>query len=115
MINITDTNVTVMVRNMDEAINFYQQIGLTLKQRWDDHYAMMITTGITIGLHPVHDGKTSSGSVSVGFMIRDVSEAKALLEQNKITFKAQEDGKSGSYLHFTDPDGTLLYFVQPKW
>lgn len=115
MINITDTNVTIMVRNMDTAINFYQQIGLTLKQRWDDNYAMLITTGLTIGLHPEEEGKTSSGTVSIGFFIEDFNEAKALLEQNKISFDAAEDGKSGSYLNFKDPDGTLLYFVKPKW
>lgn len=115
MINITDTNVTIMVKDMDTAINFYEQIGLTLKQRWENNYAMMITTGLTIGLHPKEEGETSSGSVSIGFMIRDFNEAKALLERNNITYKADDDGKSGNYLHFTDHDGTILYFVQPKW
>jgi catechol 2,3-dioxygenase-like lactoylglutathione lyase family enzyme len=115
MINITDTNVTIMVKDMDAAIEFYQQIGLTLKQRWDDHYAMMITTGLTIGIHPAHGEQTSSGNVSIGFMIENFGEAKALLEKNNIPYKAEDDGKSGNYLHFTDKDGTLLYYVQPKW
>ena len=112
---INDTNVTIMVKDMDTAINFYQSIGLTLKQRWDNHYAMMTTKGLTIGIHPKEEGETSSGTVSIGFMIGDFNEAKALLEKNKITFKAEDDGKSGNYLHFTDPDGTILYFVLPKW
>ena len=115
MINITDTNVTIMVKDMDIAIDFYQQIGLTLKQRWENHYAMMITTGLTIGIHPAHGEETSSGSVSIGFMIESIVEAKALLDSNKIAYKAEDDGKSGLYAHFTDPDGTILYFVQPKW
>lgn len=80
MINITDTNVTSMVNNMDAAINFYQQFGLTLKQCWDDNYAMMITTGLTIGIHPKEEGKTLSGTVSTGFFIEDFNEAKALLD-----------------------------------
>ncbi len=115
MINITDTNITIMVKDMEASINFYQQIGLTMKQRWDNHYAMLITTGITIGLHPATGESPCSGTVSIGFMIENSDEAKVLLETNKISFKEEDDGKSGNYLHFSDPDGTLLYFVQPKW
>jgi hypothetical protein len=37
-----------------------------------------------------------------------------MLKKNHITFKL-DDGKSGKYLHFDDPDGTDLYFVEPKW
>jgi predicted enzyme related to lactoylglutathione lyase len=37
MINISETNVTIMVSDMDKAIKFYETIGLTLKQRWDNH------------------------------------------------------------------------------
>ncbi|HEY8689177.1 MAG TPA: VOC family protein [Chitinophagaceae bacterium] len=29
MINIKGTNVTIMVKDMDKAINFYENIGLT--------------------------------------------------------------------------------------
>ncbi len=115
MINITDTNITIMVKDMEASINFYQQIGLTMKQRWENHYAMLITTGITIGLHPATSESPCSGTISIGFMIENSDEAKVLLEKNKISFKEEDDGKSGIYLHFSDPDGTLLYFVQPKW
>jgi len=48
---------------MDAAIRFYEQIGLTLKQRWENHYAMVTTEGITIGLHPADGGETGSGSL----------------------------------------------------
>lgn len=115
MIKIKSTNVTVMVKDMDRSISFYESIGLKLKQRWADHYAMVETAGITIGIHPGGDDHSHSGSISIGFMIDDINEAKVLLEKNAITAKKEDDGKSGIYLHFKDPDGTLLYFVQPKW
>ena len=99
---------------MDAAIKFYESIGLTLKQRWDNHYAMITTEGITLGLHPHEGERTSSGSISIGFMIDNIEEAKALLTSLNIPFK-DDNGKSGHYLHFTDPDNTVLYFVQPKW
>jgi len=114
MINIKGTNVTIMVKDMDKAISFYESIGLTLKQRWDNHYAMVVTEGITIGIHPAKDAELNSGTVSIGFMINTIEDAKALLDKNNIVYKAEDDGKSGNYLHFKDPDGTVLYFVQPK-
>ncbi len=114
MINITSTNVTIMVKDFDKSIQFYESIGLKLKQRWESYYAMVETTGLTIGIHPGGDDNSSSGTVSIGFMIEDINDAKALLAKNDITGK-YEDGGSGTYLHFKDPDGTILYFVQPKW
>ena len=115
MITINETNVTIMVHDMNKAIAFYQGIGLALKQRWDNHYAMLTAPGLTIGLHPTEEKNTSSGNLSIGFMIDSVENAKSMLNEKKITHTEQEDGKSGSYLHFKDPFGTILYFVKPKW
>lgn len=112
---INSTNVTIMVNDMDKAIDFYTSIGMELKQRWDNHYAMMTTTGLTIGLHPSDDPNPNSGTLSIGFMIDSIEEAKTLLEKNNIPHTPQDDGKSGIYLHFKDPYGTVLYFVKPKW
>jgi hypothetical protein len=103
-----------MVKDMDKAIGFYEQIGLTIKQRWENHYAMLTTEGITIGLHPTDSDETSSGTISIGFMIEHIAEAKALLEANNIPYK-DEEGSSGHYLHFRDPDNTIVYFVEPRW
>jgi predicted enzyme related to lactoylglutathione lyase len=114
MIQINSTNVTIMVKDMDKSIQFYESIGLTLKQRWGVNYAMVETTGLTIGIHPGGNEETSSGTVSIGLMIDDINDAKALLEKNSVPAKF-EDGKSGTYLHFKDTDGSILYFVQPKW
>ncbi|HMG13814.1 MAG TPA: VOC family protein [Saprospiraceae bacterium] len=111
---ITGTNLTIMVKNMDQAIGFYESIGFKLQNRWDNHYAMVTTTGITVGLHPSESEVNSSGTVSLGMMIKDIEEVKELLNAKNIVYK-QDDGKSGVYLHFTDPDGTILYFVLPKW
>ena len=114
MLKINESNVTIMVRSLDESIRFYESIGLTLKNRWENHYAMVESKGVTIGLHPTENNELSSGSVSIGFMVDSFDEAKAMLEKNHIAFR-DDDGKSGHYLHFSDPDGTELYFVEPKW
>ena len=115
MITINSTNVTIMVPDLDKAISFYESIGMVLKQRWDNHYAMMTAPGLTIGLHPTDDPNPNSGTLSIGFMIDSIEEATALLAKNKIAHTPEDDGKSGIYLHFKDPYGTILYFVKPKW
>jgi predicted enzyme related to lactoylglutathione lyase len=115
MLKITDSNVTIMVKDMEKAINFYLAIGLTLKQRWGDNYAMISAAGITLGLHPGGEKVETSSHVSVGFFIENIEDAKSVLEKNKIEYKVEADGKSGIYAHFKDLDGTVLYFVQPQW
>ena len=75
---------------------------------------MVETSGITIGLHLSTEQPLGSGSLSIGFMVDSIKEAKEMLEKKKLTYKF-DDGKSGKYVHFEDPDGTSLYFVEPKW
>ena len=73
-----------MVNDMDKGISFYESIGMSLKQRWDNHYAMLTAPGLTIGLHPTEDKNPNSGTLSIGFMIDSIDEAKALLDKNNI-------------------------------
>jgi|ERR1043165_4140562 catechol 2,3-dioxygenase-like lactoylglutathione lyase family enzyme len=114
MLQIKDSNVTVMVNDMDKAIQFYESIGLVLKQRWENYYAMIKAGDLTIGLHPSNGGATGSGAASIGFMIDKIEDGKAILDKANIAYK-QENGGSGHYLNFQDPWGTHLYFVQPGW
>jgi predicted enzyme related to lactoylglutathione lyase len=99
---------------MSTAISFYESIGFVLKNRWDDHYAMLTTAGLTIGIHPASGEIKWGENVSIGLMVDNIEEAKTLLKKNKIKSEFHDD-KSGIYLNFTDPDGTMIYFTQPKW
>jgi predicted enzyme related to lactoylglutathione lyase len=114
MIKITGTNVTIMVKNMNKSISFYENIGFAMKNRWGEHYAMLTTTGLTIGIHPASEELKGSGNVSIGLMVDNIENAKELLEKNKTKFEMHDD-KSGIYINFADPDGTVIYFTQPKW
>jgi predicted enzyme related to lactoylglutathione lyase len=114
MIKITETNVTIMVRDFNKAISFYENIGFEIKNRWEDHYAMLTTTGLTIGIHPSTGEQKGSGNMSIGLMVENIEDAKVLLDKNKIRYEMHDD-KSGIYLNFTDPDQTIIYFTQPKW
>ena len=113
---IKESNITINVQDMDKSISFYESIGLTLKNRWDDNYAQLTAPGIVIGLHPTshRNLKDNSGNVSIGFTTDKFEEAKSDLQKLSIkTTYRQEEG--GQFLHFNDPDGTAVYFIKPKW
>jgi len=113
---IKQSNVTINVKDMDTAVSFYQSIGLTLKNRWGDYYAQLAAPGITIGLHPTSIGnlKGNSGNVSIGFTSDDIEETRSSLDKLSIAVTERTE-EGGQFLHFTDPDGTALYFIKPKW
>lgn len=113
---IKDSNITINVKDIDLSISFYESIGLTVKSRWGNYYAQLTAPGVVIGLHPTSDTNLTgnSGNVSIGFTSDNFEEEKSLLQ--KLSIKAterQEEG--GQFLHFSDPDGTSLYFIKPKW
>lgn len=116
MIKINETNVTIMVKDFEASLKFYESIGFTLKKRWESHYAMVTAPGITVGIHPTEPGQefNPGDSISIGLMIDNADDARALLKKNNIAF-TDEDGGSGLYLHFKDPDGVTLYYTVPKW
>ena len=113
---IKESNITINVKDLEKSISFYECIGLTIKNRQGNHYVHLIAPGIVIGLHPTIDTnlKSNSGNVSIGFTVDNFEESRTLLQKLFIeTIDRQEEG--GQFLHFSDPDGTALYFIKPKW
>src|SRR5215475_697219 len=113
---IQESNVTVNVKDLNKSVHFYNSIGLTLQNRWGNYYAQMTAPGIVIGLHPTSDKnlKGNSGNASIGFIADNFDEVRTLLKELSIsTSEAVEEG--GTIINFSDPDGTALYFIKPKW
>jgi catechol 2,3-dioxygenase-like lactoylglutathione lyase family enzyme len=113
---IKESNITLNVKDLDKSISFYEAIGLTVKNRWGNHYAQLTAPSVVIGLHPANDTNLTgnSGNASIGFTLDDFEEAKSVLQKLSVkTTDRQEEG--GQFLHFNDPDGTALYFIKPKW
>lgn len=115
-IQIKSSTVTINTSDLNRSIQFYTSIGLSLGQQWDGHYAEMEAPGIKIGLHPVGDSGnvTGSGSTSIGFIAHDFSIVKSKLASLGIECRERKE-EGGDFLHFQDPNGTALYFINPKW
>ena len=114
--NIKNSSVTLNVKDIEKSISFYESIGFTLKNRWSNHYAQLVAPGIVIGLHTTKksNAQGNSGNISIGFTTEDFENTKATLNHlGIVTIERKEEG--GDFLHFNDPDGTALYFVQPNW
>ena len=114
MINIQGCNVTIMVSNMDNAINFYRDtLGFKLKNRYGDHWADMEGPGIAIGLHPANKDVKIGDNLSMGFKVKDLNEAVEALKQKGVQFKLLDDVQV-KLASFTDPDGNSLYLAQSE-
>lgn len=114
MFQITQTNLTIMVRDMNKSISFYTEVlGFSILRRYGDHYAQITAPGIIIGLHPSEGEINASENISIGFTVNHFDEAKIhLVEAWIVHHERKEEG--GHFIHFRDPDGTPLYFIEPR-
>ena len=100
---------------MDKSISFYRSIGFNLKNRWGDHYAQMTAPGITIGIHPGGESNVrGSGNTPIGLTVDNFEEAQSFLNSLSLNSQSRKE-EGGQFLHFSDPDGTMLYFIKPNW
>ena len=112
---ILNSNVTINVKNLDSSISFYESVGFSLKQRWGDHYAQLTAPGIELGLHPSDNVSSHNKSgISIGFTTKDFNATRNELSGQGISVTERSE-EGGDFLHFTDPDGTALYFIRSKW
>jgi catechol 2,3-dioxygenase-like lactoylglutathione lyase family enzyme len=113
---INEANVTINVKDMDKSILFYESIGLEIIKRWGNYYAQLSAPGVVIGLHPSSEPNLAgnSGNVSIGFTVSSFEEAQLFLQNLSINATGRSE-EGGQFLHFSDPDGTALYFIKPKW
>ena len=81
---LKEGNVTVMVSDMNSAIQFYvEKLGLTLKARYSDQFAQVAAPGLTIALHPADkQGQRSEKSegLSIGLRVDNLERTMKDLE-----------------------------------
>ena len=115
---ILSANVTLMVKDMDRAVEFYTiTLGLKAGKRYGNHWAEIEAPGVLIGLHPkpkqMPDITIPDKVMSIGFLVEDLEKAKLRLSDSNIVYYTEEDSMM-SFAMFEDPDGNRLYFSQYK-
>jgi catechol 2,3-dioxygenase-like lactoylglutathione lyase family enzyme len=114
MFNITQTNVTIMVSDLNKSIDFYSEVlAFKVLNRYGNFYAQISAPGIIIGLHPSSKKSGNSDVISIGFTIEDFDSANSKLNSLGVQYEERKE-EGGTFIHFKDPDETPLYFIKPK-
>jgi catechol 2,3-dioxygenase-like lactoylglutathione lyase family enzyme len=113
----TQANVTLMVADLDRAVQFYTDgLGLKLGFRAGNDWAQVEAPGLTIGLHPAGDTpKTTNASsqMSIGFQVAKLETAVEELRRRGVTIdQPVREGGVDRIVSFADPDGIPLYLIQ---
>lgn len=108
----TKSNVTLMVSNLDESINFYTHtLGMKLKQRYGNHFAEIETPGLTIALHPTEKEIVIGNNTSVGLGVQNFDDEVEQLRLKKLNVNVEKDGPV-RLAHFKDMDGNKFYLAE---
>ncbi len=117
MPEIKKAYVTVMVADLDKAVDFYTNVlGLYEDLRFGDSWAEMTAPGLTVGLHPKKPGAhpaPKENHVSIGFEVKDIRAAAKEMEAKGVQFQFQEN-EVNILAFFKDLDGTHLYLTQVR-
>jgi lactoylglutathione lyase len=115
----SECQITLMVPNMEEAVQFYTvTLGLRLKTRYGNEFAVIEAPGLTIGLHPqpaVHS--SPAHPMSIGLGVESLEAAMKQLSARGVRFigTIREDPPI-RIVYFADPGGAPLYLCeQSEW
>ena len=114
---IKESNVTIMVLNINDSIKFYTEIlGFNLKYNANDEWAEIEAPSLTIGLHKkdAHSTNVKIGdNMSIGFSVDDLDKAIIYFEKKGLKISRYEiDVVRLGF--FKDLDGNQLYLVEEK-
>jgi catechol 2,3-dioxygenase-like lactoylglutathione lyase family enzyme len=115
----SESQVTLMVPDMDAAVRFYTEtLGLHLKTRYGNEFAVVEAPGLTIGLHPLPTAQSPQGhSMSIGLGVESLEATMQKLAARGLRFigPIREDPPI-RIAYFAGPGGTPLYLCeQSEW
>lgn len=113
---ISGGNATVLVSNMDRAVEFYTQVlGLKLTNRFGNDWATVEAgKGLTIGLHPAsskYPAPGTKGAVMLGMEVTEpIDSVVGKLAKKGVSLHGPVvRTEAGKFAHLSDPDGTEIY------
>lgn len=100
-----------VVKDMDKAVGFYQDIlGLNIKFRDGDRWTQFDVNGVAVALADPSEGSVPpGGGGTVVLEVDDLAETRDKLTQNGITVNDIVDmGGHGQYFTAVDPAGNIV-------
>jgi catechol 2,3-dioxygenase-like lactoylglutathione lyase family enzyme len=110
-----ESMVTIIVADMERSIDFYtKRLGLPLKTRYGNEFAIVEAPGVTIALHPApNDTPAREGSLSIGLGVDSVELSMKQLAQRGVAFAGEIVADPPMrFAFFKDPDGVELYLAE---
>jgi catechol 2,3-dioxygenase-like lactoylglutathione lyase family enzyme len=110
-----ESMVTIIVADMERSIDFYtKRLGLPLKTRYGNEFAIVEAPGVVIALHPApKNGREREGNLSIGLGVDSVETGMKQLAQRGITFAGGIVADPPMrFAFFKDPDGVELYLAE---
>ncbi len=115
----SESQITLMVPDMDEAVRFYTaMLGLRLKKRYGNEFAVVEAPGLTIGLHPQPTAQSPQApAMSIGLGVESLETAMGQLSARGVSFiGAMREDPPIRVAYFAGPGGTPLYLCeQSEW
>lgn len=110
-----ESMVTIIVADMERSIDFYtKRLGLPLKTRYGNEFAVVEAPGVVIALHPApNKTQAREGSLSIGLGVDSVELSTKQLAQRGIAFVGDiVTDPPMRFAFFKDPDGVELYLAE---
>jgi catechol 2,3-dioxygenase-like lactoylglutathione lyase family enzyme len=115
--NYNEANVTLMVSDMERSVQFYTaSLGLRLKARYGNEFAVLQAPGVTIALHPRTDG-SGSAPMSIGLGVDSLEDSMRELQERGVSFVGRViDDPPVRVIYVSEPDGIPIYLCeQSEW
>ncbi|MGO9933759.1 MAG: VOC family protein [Steroidobacteraceae bacterium] len=115
----SESQVTLMVPDIDASVRFYTEtLGLRLKTRYGNEFAVIEAPGLTIGLHPLPSAQAPAAhSMSIGLGVESLEATMKELSARGVRFiGAIVEDPPIRVVYFAGPGGTPLYLCeQSEW
>jgi len=115
-LNIKTVNITFRVSNLQEAVNFYENIlGLPKKSQWPT-YVVFDVCGMMLGIEPGGERGVKKGAPDINLQVDNVDETYRDLKSKGVKFLTEPKDQTwgARTADFADPDGNVFTLVQLK-
>ena len=112
-------HVTISVEDLNESLNFYQDvIGLKVKRRFSAGGSDIVFLGdggteIELIFNPAKPNNSIGQDISLGFEVPSLKEAASRLKEMGVeTSKVIQPNPHVMFFFFSDPNGVRIQFVE---